>query len=425
MTPEPRITARGLGKSFALHKRGVKKASISTDGLAAFADLIRHVAAASRSEASAKHATMFHALQDVDFDVYPGEVLGIIGRNGAGKSTLLKILARVLDPTHGRVSIKGRVVSLLELGIGFAPDLTVRENIQIYGRLAGFPAREVHAAEDRILAFAELERYRDTLLDECPSGSFVQLAFAAMISLSAEVVLADEVLTVGDSEFRQKCEDRIRAVGRSGESVLFVSHDMNAIRRCSTRVMWIDKGRVRMTGPTDEVVSAYTSELLAGRLQPLGADQAQAACRLIDVRLLDRDRAQTGALQITKPSFVEVVFRIERPDVWVFVETELWQGKQRVFASRPDRPVSAQEPAAMRASLALPADFLNEASYQVRGRLLVRPVGSLEGEPLFTLEERVDFTAFNPHPEQSVWSDWPWGRSGLISPRLPWSVAKS
>jgi hypothetical protein len=177
-----------------------------------------------------------------------------------------------------------------------------------------------------------------------------------------------------------------------------------------------------MTGPTAEVVDAYTKELLAGRLLPLGSDTATGVCQLIDFRLLDRDGSPTGALQITKQAFVETIFRINRPDVAVFVEAQLWQGKNHVLTTRPAQPVVARQAQTMTARFALPADFLNETPYEARSRLLVRPLGSHDGEPVLTLTAQLDFTAFNPHPEQSVWSDWAWGRGGLLSPRLPWSL---
>jgi hypothetical protein len=184
---------------------------------------------------------------------------------------------------------------MLELGIGFAPDLTVRQNIEVQGRLAGIPARRIREAEDRILEFAGLSGFRDVPLFECPSGSTVHLGFAAMMGLGADIVLADEVLAVGDPAIREACEARVRAAGESGESVLFVSHDMAAIRRICTRVAWIDRGRIVRMGPPDDVVSAYTAELLAGRLlAPLTGEGLAESCRLLDVRLLDRRAADHG-----------------------------------------------------------------------------------------------------------------------------------
>ena len=366
-----------------------------------------------------------YALDDVSFEVPAGEVLGIIGRNGAGKSTLLRILARVLDPTEGRITLRGRAVSLLDLGIGFAPDLTVRENIHIYGRLSGFSARRVRAVEDKILSAAGLTDFSDVLLENCPSGSFVQLGFAAMMSLDAEIILADEVLTVGDSRFRRACEERILAAGKSGESVLLVSHDMNAIKRCCSRVLWIDKGRVRQIGATEEVVNAYTTELLAGRLIEPACGEDKIGCRILELRLLDADREQVGALQMTEASYIDCLLLIDRGDIVVNVQIELWDGRGRIhiLTCTTPTPLRARRPTTYRAGIRVPAHFFNEMTYQARCRVYVQNVTNLAAAPTVAAEERLEFSVMNPHPEKSVWADWTWGRGGIISPRLQWSVA--
>ncbi len=420
----PSLSVRGLSKVFARRNAGRNK-GISTEGPAAFAQLVRQTLrpAARAVQPVRGDRRWFWALDDVTFDVSPGEVLGIIGRNGAGKSTLLKILARVMRPTGGHVTVRGRVVSMLELGIGFAPDLTVRQNIEVQGRLAGIPARRIREAEDRILEFAGLSGFRDVPLFECPSGSTVHLGFAAMMGLGADIVLADEVLAVGDPAFREACEARVRAAGESGESVLFVSHDMAAIRRICTRVAWIDRGRIVRMGPPDDVVSAYTAELLAGRLlAPLTGEGLAESCRLLDVRLLDAARAPVGALQITAAGYLDCLVRVSRPDVAAVVEVELWRDKRCLFRTA-SRPITAAQPATFRAGLQIPGDFFNELSYQARFRL--HAIGHSGSEPLTVTaaEEQFDFAVMNPHPQDSVWRNWTWNRNGLISPRLPWRVS--
>jgi lipopolysaccharide transport system ATP-binding protein len=370
-------------------------------------------------EAARRGPRYLRALSDLSFDVAAGEVIGIIGRNGAGKSTLLKVLARVLHPTSGRVVVRGRIVSMLELGVGFAPSLTVRQNIHIQGRLAGISGRRIVEAEDAILEESGLRSYADGPLRACPGGSGVQLAFAAMVGFGADVILADEVLAVGDSAFRRTCEDRVRAAASAGASVLFVSHDMAAIRRICSRVIWIDRGRLVRSGPPDEVVEAYTSELLAGRLRPAsGGDGLEAGCALLDLRLLDATGGQVGALQLSEPGYIDCVFRIN-PGIAAVVEMTLYHRKNVVF-SRQSAPFTSVVTSTFRAGLLIPADFLNEQQYQVRVRLLARRLVDIE--VVSVAEERLEFSVLNPHPERSVWHDWPGARRGLISPRLSWSV---
>ena len=413
-----RITVQDLTKVFALRRREKTK-GLSTDSLAP-RTLRSQAREALPERGSANH---LFALDGISFDVEAGEVLGIIGRNGAGKTTLLRILARVLDPTAGRAMIHGRVVSLLELGIGFAPDLTVRQNIEIYGRLAGIRPRRIRAAEEAILEFAELTDYREVPLVTCPSGSFVRLAFSAMVNLDTDIILADEVLAVGDSAFRHACEARIRAVGESGESVLFVSHDMNAIRRCCTRVIWIDRGHVCRVGPTEEIVRAYRSELLAGRLLPTAEGDLGAGCRLLDVHLLDGQRAQVGALQMTEAGYIECLFRIDRPEAAVTVQIELWQGKHHVMTSATQRPITVQAPTTLRAGIRVPPDMLNEMPYRAHCRLYAEDRTDHTVPTVVAAEAGLDFVVMNPRPQDSVWADWRWGRSGVISPRLQWTAS--
>src|SRR5262245_25756886 len=199
----------------------------------------------------------FWALSDVSLDVEAGEVLGVIGRNGAGKSTLLKILSRVTAPTAGRAEICGRVGSLLEVGTGFHPDLTGRENVYLNGTLLGMRKREIDTKLDEIVAFAEVEPFLDTPVKRYSSGMYVRLAFAVAAHLDCEILLVDEVLAVGDVQFQKKCLGTMGAVAQSGRTVLFVSHNMAAVQRLCGRGVLLERGAVAAVGPIADVVRRY------------------------------------------------------------------------------------------------------------------------------------------------------------------------
>ncbi len=201
----------------------------------------------------------FWALRDVSFSIQPGEVVGIIGRNGAGKSTLLKILSRITEPTEGRVTLRGRVASLLEVGTGFHPDLSGRENIFLNGAILGMSRVEIRKKFDEIVAFAEVEKFIDTPVKHYSSGMYVRLAFAVAAHLEPEILIVDEVLAVGDAAFQKKCLGKMNEVARnSGRTVLFVSHNLAAIRQLCPTALLLNAGRVEATGPASTVLDAYT-----------------------------------------------------------------------------------------------------------------------------------------------------------------------
>ncbi len=200
------------------------------------------------------------ALRDVCFEVAEGEVLGIVGRNGAGKSTLLKILSRITAPTEGAVRLRGRVASLLEVGTGFHPELTGRQNIFLNGAILGMRRREIDRKLDSIIDFAEIERFIDTPVKRYSSGMYVRLAFAVAAHLEAEILLIDEVLAVGDTAFQRKCVEKVDTVAHGGRTVLFVSHNMGAVQRLCTRCVLLRSGCVVASGPSDEVVKQYLAD---------------------------------------------------------------------------------------------------------------------------------------------------------------------
>src|SRR5215210_3576028 len=206
------------------------------------------------------NAEILWALTDIDFEIAPGEIVGIIGHNGAGKSTLLKILSRIVEPTVGRVELHGRVASLLEVGTGFHPELTGRENIFLNGAILGMHRTEIKAKFDEIVAFAEVEKFLDTPVKRYSSGMYVRLAFAVAAHLEPEILIVDEVLAVGDAEFQKKCLGKMQEVSRGGRTVLFVSHQTGAVAGLCNRAMLLDQGKVVEFGPTREVIGRYLGQ---------------------------------------------------------------------------------------------------------------------------------------------------------------------
>jgi lipopolysaccharide transport system ATP-binding protein len=202
----------------------------------------------------------FWALKDVSFEIQQGDRVGIIGRNGAGKSTLLKILSRITEPTTGRISIKGRVASLLEVGTGFHPELTGRENIYLNGAILGMSKVEIKKKFDEIVAFAEVEKFLDTPVKRYSSGMYVRLAFAVAAHLEPEILIVDEVLAVGDIQFQEKCLGKMEDVAKEGRTVLFVSHNLGAIRALCQRGIVLDRGRVTVNDSIDNAIHSYRRE---------------------------------------------------------------------------------------------------------------------------------------------------------------------
>jgi lipopolysaccharide transport system ATP-binding protein len=259
------------------------------------------------------HQTIW-ALGDIDFEVQAGEVVGIIGRNGAGKSTLLKILSRITEPTTGRVELYGRVGSLLEVGTGFHPELTGRENIFLNGAILGMKRTEIQQKFDEIVAFAEVEKFIDTPVKRYSSGMFLRLAFAVAAHLDPEILVVDEVLAVGDAGFQRKCLDKMKEVSQQGRTVLFVSHNMPAITRLCDRTILLDEGRVMSDGPSSQVVTGYLRSGLgttAAREWPdLDKAPGNEIVRLCAVRVRTEDGRVSEAMDIRRPVGIEVEFKV-------------------------------------------------------------------------------------------------------------------
>jgi lipopolysaccharide transport system ATP-binding protein len=256
------ITVEHLSKRYIVGHQSVRRERYTTlrDVIArGVRDFARKIAdmARGRQIIQGDEVEEFWALKDVNFEVKRGEVLGIIGRNGAGKSTLLKILSRITEPTEGRVVLRGRVASLLEVGTGFHPELTGRENIYLNGAILGMTQREIRKKFDEIVAFAEVDRFLDTPVKRYSSGMYVRLAFAVAAHLEPEILIVDEVLAVGDAEFQKKCLGKMSEVAGGGRTVLFVSHNMGAVRSLCSRAIIIANGKLLATAPAAQAVDMY------------------------------------------------------------------------------------------------------------------------------------------------------------------------
>jgi len=265
------IYLEGLGKQYRIGSRQERYRTLRDSLVGAAAAPFRRVGRLLRGQAGggANPDETIWALKDVSLRIRPGETVGIIGRNGAGKSTLLKILSRITEPTEGHADIYGRVGSLLEVGTGFHPELTGRENIALNGAILGMRRREIARKFDEIVAFAEVERFIDTPVKHYSSGMYLRLAFAVAAHLEPEILLVDEVLAVGDAAFQKKCLGKMGDVAKEGRTVLFVSHSMSAILNLCRTACWLDVGRVRQYGAAAEVVQSYLSEGVAGQERDL------------------------------------------------------------------------------------------------------------------------------------------------------------
>jgi len=317
---DPIIKVEKLGKRYAIGRREPYRTMRDSLTGAVTGPLRKLRARLSRNGGGAPAAAASHiwALEDVSFDVAPGEVLGVIGRNGAGKSTLLKVLSRITEPTTGRVELYGRVASLLEIGTGFHQELTGRENVYLSGAIMGMRRGEIACKFDEIIAFAEIEDFVDTPVKRYSSGMYVRLAFAVAAHLEPEILLVDEVLAVGDIAFQKKCLGKMGEVARFGRTVLFVSHNMAAIESLCTRCLRLSGGRLAAAGDPLAVMSGYVAEGAApgdgsAALQRHPGRRPGDTPAMTRIELRDGSGTQTGAIRIGDAMEIRVAYRTPRP----------------------------------------------------------------------------------------------------------------
>ena len=369
----------------------------------------------------------FWALRDVSLEVAQGEVLGIIGRNGAGKSTLLKILAQITPPTSGRVVLRGQVGSLLEVGTGFHPELTGRENVYLNGAILGMGRKEIAARFDEIVEFSEIGKFLDTPVKRYSSGMYVRLAFAVSAHLLPEILLVDEVLAVGDAAFQRKCLEKMEALARGeGHTIIFVSHNTLTVREVANRIVLIQDGRVAMDGPSDQVVNDYIERIMPvqhGGASVIGPEVPRIGtgeARITQIALLDDEGELTDRIRFGAPFVVSLTVEVDEtvPDVAAEVGVATQEGERFLTTHTTDRGGArfAIEPGVIEIRVRIdttlyPGEYVIDAGLH-----------NSRGASIDDVERILRFTALSVAPDGSD-DDYPWEVSrGFVRPDSEWTV---
>jgi lipopolysaccharide transport system ATP-binding protein len=414
------INVQGLGKQYRLGGKVERYRTLRDSISGAFTWPVRMLKGELR-----QGAETIWALQNVSFQVRQGQVLGVIGRNGAGKSTLLKILSRVTEPTTGFAEIRGRVGSLLEVGTGFHPELTGRENIYLNGAVLGMKRREIGSKFEEIVEFSGVSKFIDTAVKHYSSGMYLRLAFSVAAHLEPEILVVDEVLAVGDAEFQRKCLGKMSDVAEAGRTVLFVSHNMSAILRLTEESIVLEKGELVYRAPTRQAVDYYMASGLSQsgeRIWQAGEVPADAApFRPIALRLRDTQGRIVETAQSRQPLEIEVEYEVEKPiqglRVGVYLQT--MRGETVLTSFDTDEPRQYEKYATRQAGryfsrAAIPADFLNEGQY-----ILGLNASSFRIRRYFQ-EERA--LAFSVDAMGAPGMQWPEPRQGFVRPLLDWRI---
>jgi homopolymeric O-antigen transport system ATP-binding protein len=360
------------------------------------------------------------ALKDVNFEVEEGERIGIIGFNGAGKSTLLKIFSKITAPTSGRIKIKGKVASLLEVGTGFHPELTGRENIYLNGTILGMKRPEIEKKFDEIVEFSEIGKFIDTPVKRYSSGMYVRLAFAVAAHLEPEILVVDEVLAVGDFAFQRKCLEKMEDVSTGGRTVLFVSHNMGSINRLCNRAVLLRKGEVTAVGPTASVINKYMKESIAGEAQYSQESDPEKPMNLLETSVVNQEGIIGAQFGYDEPVTIRVKYEINEPVRGCYVGIELLTsiGVSVLTTADHDADVEMLEdrqPGVYEAEVAIPREFLNPGEYMVR-------IWIADGFAVVAYE-RVDALRFSVMdtgtPGSHFGQD---SRRSLLQPIFPWQT---
>jgi len=423
---KPIVVVENVSKRYRLRQSEARYGTLRDS----ISQTLKSLSNAGQSTNGQKKPANIWALKDVSLEVHPGEVVGVIGRNGAGKSTLLKILSRITDPTEGRVSLYGRVASLLEVGTGFHLELSGRENIFLNGAILGMKKSEIDRYFDNIVEFAEIETFLDTPVKHYSSGMFMRLAFAVAAHLEPEILLVDEVLAVGDHEFQQKCLGKMDAVARGGRTVIFVSHNMTALSQMCSRSYLLSEGRIIRSGPTAEVVSEYlrlNADAGGERSWPdISTAPGNEKIRIRTVRVISAGSLRTE-VDIDQEVSIEVEFvNLASGLKNICTNIYLLDARGVVVLSTGNTPAAnaldetwfdkPHPTGVFRTRCTFPANFLNEGVYHVTVYIVTLGPITVHVE----LPQALSFTVFDTGVmrEPGGGKDW----AGVIRMRLPWET---
>jgi lipopolysaccharide transport system ATP-binding protein len=389
--------------------------------------LVRTAARATGREEPSKREEIW-ALRNVSFNVREGEVLGLIGRNGAGKSTLLKILTRITTPTAGRAVIRGRVGSLLEVGTGFNPELTGRENVFLNGAILGMKRREIQRKLPDIVEFSGIEKFIDTPVKRYSSGMHVRLAFSVAAHLEPEILLVDEVLAVGDAEFQQRCLGRMESFSGGGRTVLFVSHNMQTINQLCDRVIWIDGGSIMDDGDPSQVVTNYlhsTSYASGGHISWPDDESAPGddVARLLSVRAVDEDGNTVETIDVREPVGIEIRYRVLRSGPAIFAKIRVVEPRGTAAFNALDTARHAEqssEPGVYASTAWIPPNLLTEGTTKIDAAVCTLHAPKLLQRA--ARYEAVSFTVLDPGDGDSARGRFTGQLSGAVRPLLEWTV---
>ncbi len=368
-----------------------------------------------------KEREEFWSLKDISLKVFPGEIVGIIGRNGAGKSTLLKILSKITPPTKGEIRLRGKVASLLEVGTGFSPELTGRENIYLNAAILGMTRREINSLFQEIVDFAEVEKFIDTPVKHYSSGMYMRLAFAVAAHLSSDILFVDEVLAVGDAAFQAKCLEKMGEISKQGRTILFVSHSMQAVAKLCSRTILLDSGKIKLQGDTSKVIAEYLQ--IGKSRKNIKIDptvrfpkDTETKMQIRKITILDKNNKPNGLLGVGEPFSVEFEYEVYKPVLDVYTTAILSSQDYTRFLDSQESDsnpssLGKKAPGKYSSRIHFP-NWLNEGTYSL---MIVFESGQQTFDKQVSAQFRISDTKIRTYGIQ--------GRAPLMDP-LHWETVK-